>query len=474
MPVLDASSGTDSSDAGTFATLTLAPELLANLDSLGYHVMTPIQAESLPLLLAGRDVIAQAKTGSGKTAAFGLGLLSRLTLESPRVQALVLCPTRELADQVAGEIRRLARSLPNVKVLTLCGGAPLGPQRGSLEHGAHIVVGTPGRVEEHLRKGSLTLDALTVLVLDEADRMLDMGFQAAMEAIIAETPARRQTVLFSATYNESIRPIAEGVMRDPATVTVEETHDASSIRQHFYRVADDAGRFAALQRLLLHFQPASSVVFCNTKRETDEVAEALNAAGFSALALHGDLEQRDRDRLLILFANRSASILVATDVASRGLDIDALDAVFNYRLARELEVHVHRVGRTGRAGGYGVAATLVSEQDDYRLARLAELLGESLTPEPLPPRSVLQREPPAPAMATLQLGGGKQQKLRPGDILGALTGDAGLRGDQVGKIKVLASSAYVAVQREVAGVALERLSAGKLKGRSFRVRRVGR
>jgi ATP-independent RNA helicase DbpA len=458
----------------TFATLPLAPELLTNLDSLGYHAMTPIQAESLPPMLAGRDLIARAMTGSGKTAAFGLGLLSRLTPSSARVQGLVLCPTRELADQVAGEIRRLARSLPNVKVLTLCGGAPLGPQRGSLEHGAHIVVGTPGRVDEHLRKGSLTLDALTVLVLDEADRMLDMGFQAAMEAIIAETPARRQTLLFSATYTESIRPIAESVMRDPATVTVAETHDASSIRQHFYRVADDAGRFVALQRMLLHFQPAASVVFCNTKRETDEVAEALNAAGFSALALHGDLEQRDRDRLLILFANRSASILVATDVASRGLDIDALDAVFNYRLARELEVHVHRVGRTGRAGGYGVAATLVSEQDDYRLARLADLLGEPLVPEPLPPRSVLQREPPAPAMATLQLGGGKQQKLRPGDILGALTGDAGLRGDQVGKIKVLASSAYVAVQREVAGVALERLSAGKLKGRSFRVRRVGR
>lgn len=461
---------TDSS--ADFAALPLAPELLSNLASLGYHAMTPIQAQGLPPVLAGRDVIAQARTGSGKTAVFGLGLLSRLQLSSFRVQGLVLCPTRELADQVAGEIRRLARSLPNVKVLTLCGGAPLGPQLSSLEHGAHIVVGTPGRVEEHLRKGSLELESLNALVLDEADRMLDMGFQAAMEAIIAETPASRQTLLFSATYADGIRPIAERLMRDPVTVEVAEVHDATTIRQHFYRVADESARFEALRRLLLHVRPASSLVFCNTRRETDEVAGALNDAGFSALALHGDLEQRDRDRLLVMFANGSASILVATDVAARGLDIDALDAVFNYRIARELEVHVHRVGRTGRAGGSGVACTLVSEQDDYRLARLADVLGETFETQPLPGREVLERAPFTPAMATLQLGGGKKQKLRPGDILGALTGEGGIAGDQVGKIKVLANSAYVAVRREVAAAALEQLSAGKLKGRSFRARRI--
>lgn len=455
-----------------FATLPLAPELLSNLASLGYHTMTPIQAEGLPPVLAGRDVIAQAKTGSGKTAVFGLGLLSCLQLSNFRVQGLVLCPTRELADQVAGEIRRLARSLANVKVLTLCGGAPLGPQLSSLEHGAHIVVGTPGRIEEHLRKGSLELGSLDVLVLDEADRMLDMGFQAAMEAIIAETPASRQMLLFSATYGDAVRPIAQRLMKDPITVEVAETHDATTIRQHFYRVTDESARLEALRRLLLHVRPAASVVFCNTKRETDEVADALNDSGFSALALHGDLEQRDRDRLLVMFANGSASILVATDVAARGLDIDALDAVFNYRIARELEVHVHRVGRTGRAGGSGLAGTLVSEQDDYRLARLAEVLGETFEIQPLPGREVLERAPFKPTMVTLQLGGGKKQKLRPGDILGALTGEGGIAGDQVGKIKVLANSAYVAVRREVAGVALEQLGNGKLKGRSFRARRI--
>ncbi|MGO2132001.1 MAG: ATP-dependent RNA helicase DbpA [Halomonas sp.] len=456
-----------------FAALPLAPELLSNLGSLGYHVMTPIQAEGLPSVLAGRDVIAQAKTGSGKTAVFGLGLLSRLQTSDFRVQGLVLCPTRELADQVAGEIRRLARSLPNVKVLTLCGGASMGPQLASLEHGAHIVVGTPGRIEEHLRKGTLELGSLTTLVLDEADRMLDMGFQAAMEAIIAETPVNRQTLLFSATFGDAVRPIAKRLMRDPITVEVTETHDATTIRQHFYRVADESARFEALLRLLLDARPASSVVFCNTKRETDEVAEALKGAGFSALALHGDLEQRDRDQLLIMFANGSASILVATDVAARGLDIAALDAVFNYRIARELEVHVHRVGRTGRAGGSGVAYTLVSEQDDYRLARLAGLLDDRFEVQPLPSPEVLKQAPFRPAMVTLQLGGGKKHKLRPGDILGALTGDGGIAGDQVGKIKVLANSAYVAVRRDVAAAALKQLGTGKLKGRSFRARYIG-
>lgn len=462
----------DTPNDGAFASLPLAPELMANLDSLGYHVMTPVQAESLPPLLAGRDVIAQAKTGSGKTAAFGLGLLSRLMVSRFCVQALVLCPTRELADQVAGEIRRLARTLPNVKVLTLCGGAPFGPQLSSLAHGAHVVVGTPGRVEEHLRKGSLNLNDLEILVLDEADRMLDMGFQASMEAIVAETPASRQTLLFSATYSDEIRGIAEGLMRDPAEVAVAETHDESSIRQRVYRVADESERFSALRGLLLQYRPRSSVVFCNTRRETQEVADALGEAGFSALALHGDLEQRDRDRILVLFANHSVSILVATDVAARGLDIEALDAVFNYQIARDLEVHVHRVGRTGRAGNSGIACTLVTERETYRLERLVEFLGEPLEEAPLPPRNVLAREPFLPEMATLQLDGGKKQKVRPGDILGALTGEGGIEGAQVGKIKVLERSAYVAVQREVAKAALAQLGTGKLKGRSFRARRV--
>lgn len=216
-------------------------------------------------------------------------------------------------------------------------------------------------------------------------------------------------------------------MRDPAEVAVAETHDECTIRQRVYRVADETQRFAALRGLLLQHRPRSSVVFCNTRREAQALADALAEAGFSALALHGDLEQRDRDRILVLFANGSVSILVATDVAARGLDIAALDAVFNYQIARDLEVHVHRVGRTGRAGGSGIACTLVSESEAYRLERLNEFLGEPLEEAPLPPRSVLTREPFLPEMATLQLDGGKKQKVRPGDILGALTGEGASR-----------------------------------------------
>nr|WP_280951654.1 ATP-dependent RNA helicase DbpA [Salinicola lusitanus] len=458
-----------------FSSLPLPPALQDNLASLGYLTMTPIQAASLPPILDGRDVIGQGKTGSGKTAAFGLGLLSALEVARFQVQALVLCPTRELADQVAEELRRLARMLANVKILSLCGGAPLGPQLNSLSHGAHVVVGTPGRIEEHLRKGSLDLSALGVLVLDEADRMLDMGFQAALDAIVAATPATRQTLLFSATYGDSVRPVAERMLREPVTVEVASTHDEQSIHQHFHQVADEPARLAALRQLLLHYRPESSVVFCNTKRETQAVADELAAMGFSAEALHGDLEQRDRDQTLIRFANKSLSVLVATDVAARGLDIDALDAVFNYQIARELEVHVHRIGRTGRAGASGVACTLLTEKEAYRLERLEAFLGERLPVEPLPGRAGAGQQPFQPRMATLQIDAGKKQKIRPGDVLGALTnGDDAIEGDQVGKIKVLDRSAYVAVERGIAKQALTTLSAGKLKGRSCRVRRIGR
>ncbi|GAB2720582.1 ATP-dependent RNA helicase DbpA [Halomonas garicola] len=465
----------------SFSRLALPGALLTNLDSLGYRAMTPVQAQALPAALEGRDVLAQAQTGSGKTAAFGLSLLARLDLAASRVQSLVLCPTRELADQVAGALRTLARKLPNVKVLTLCGGAPFGPQLASLEHGAHIVVGTPGRVEDHLRKGTLRLNGLTTLVLDEADRMLDMGFQAAIDDIVAQTPARRQTLLFSATYpadttEGGLSGFTRGLLREPHIVRVEDTHDDATIEQHFYRVDkgrtmdDEAARLAALRQLLLHYRPESGVVFCNTKRETRQVADDLNAAGMSALALNGDLEQKDRERILVMFANQSVTLLVATDVAARGLDIDGVDAVFNVGIAHELDVHTHRIGRTGRAGERGVACTLVSDQERYRLLQLSEQQGAEYEPEPLP--EVADPRPLAAPMATLQLGAGKKDKLRPGDILGALTGEGGIAGSQVGKIKVLARSAYVAVERSVARQALAKLERDKLKGRNVRARRV--
>ncbi|MCW8983035.1 MAG: ATP-dependent RNA helicase DbpA [Gammaproteobacteria bacterium] len=453
-----------------FSSLKLHADLLKNISSLGYETMTPIQQQSLPHILAGRDVIAQGKTGSGKTAAFTLGLLQKLEVKRFRIQSLVLCPTRELADQVAKEIRRLARTIHNIKVLTLAGGTPLGPQIGSLEHGAHIIVGTPGRIEDHLNKETLRLDDLNMLVLDEADRMLEMGFQSALDAIVDKTPKRRQTLLFSATFPRQIQSIAERIMVKPEMIKVESTHDSESIKQHFYKVNDNEQRMVALRLLLLQHKPESTVVFCNTKRETQEVADALHGYGFSVMALHGDLEQRDRDQTLVQFSNKSVSILVATDVASRGLDIDALDAVINFHIARDADVHTHRIGRTGRAGSKGIACSLYSDKEQYKVEMLGHFLGQRIEGEPLPSSNLLQNPAIKPAMSTLQIDGGKKQKVRPGDILGALTGKDGIAGKQVGKIQIFDNWAYVAVSREAVNSALKKLGQGKLKGRSFRVR----
>lgn len=431
--------------------------------------MTPIQQDSLPVVLAGRDLIAQGKTGSGKTAAFGLGVLQALDNSSFQVQTLVLCPTRELADQVAQELRRLARLIPNVKILTLCGGMPLGPQIGSLEHGAHIVVGTPGRIEEHLRKGTLRLGQLRTLVLDEADRMLEMGFQAAVDTIVAETPKSRQTLLFSATYPKEIELIAGRIMRDPTRVEVAALHQDSTIKQHFYEVKEES-RDDALTALLYHYRPTSAVVFCNTRQEVKDLETRLQQAGIAAVALHGELDQRQRDETLVRFANQSASVLVATDVAARGLDIAGLDLVINQRPTKEAQVHVHRIGRTGRAGESGVAITLFNERERFRLAAIEAQMDMIITDEPLP--NVRMDGEYRPPMVTLQLDVGKKQKIRPGDVLGALTGGEGLSGDEVGKIRVFDFCTYVAVGRSAARDAVRQLSAGKIKGRSCRVRQL--
>lgn len=434
--------------------------------------MTPIQQQSLPCILDGKDVIAQAKTGSGKTAAFGLGLLEKLNVKHFYIQSLVLCPTRELADQVAKEIRKLGRTIHNIKVLTLCGGMPFGPQIGSLEHGAHIIVGTPGRIEEHLRKGTLILDNLNTFVLDEADRMLEMGFQSALDIIIDHMPIQRQTLLFSATFSDPIKRIAKRIMKQAITIQVASTHDENSIQQHLYKLKNNITRLTAVRLLLLKHCPESAVIFCNTKLETQEVADELEHFGFNALALHGDLEQRERDQALVRFANKSVSILVATDVASRGLDIDAIDIVINYHLARDTEVHVHRIGRTGRAGNKGFACTLYNEKESYKLARLEEYLGHTIDNESLPPLHLLENPVYMPLMGTIQISGGKKQKVRPGDILGALTGKNGIMGKQVGKIQIFDNYAYVAVSIKSIQTALDKLENGKLKGRSFRVRQI--
>ncbi|WP_126437250.1 ATP-dependent RNA helicase DbpA [Providencia rustigianii] len=452
----------------SFAELNALPlEQLSNLNELGFLTMTPIQEAALPAILAGQDVRAQAKTGSGKTAAFGLGLLQHIDAKNFNTQSLVLCPTRELADQVANELRRLARYIPNLKILTLCGGVPFSVQRDSLAHAAHVIVATPGRLLDHLHKETVNLDHLQTLVLDEADRMLDMGFSDEIDAIISFAPHQRQTLLFSATWPESIADISQRIQNNPQTIEINSVNELPDVEQQFYEVARH-DKIELLQKLLSRDQPASCVIFCNTKKDCQAVFDALNDSKQSVLVLHGDMEQRDRDQTLVRFANGSSRVLVATDVASRGLDIKALEMVINFELSWDPEVHVHRIGRTARAGQSGLAISLCSPEEAQRANALEEMLNMKLNwlPEP----TGLRITPLEADMVTLCLDGGKKAKIRPGDILGALTGDVGLQGDDIGKITIHPIHAYVAIKKSVANQAWKHLQQGKIKGKSVRAR----
>lgn len=457
-----------SSDAG-FSQLPLSPATLANLQQLGYLRMTPIQAACLPPALLGKDIIAQAQTGSGKTAAFALTLLANLNPRRFAVQTLVLCPTRELADQVTTEIRRLARADDNIKVVTLCGGVPLRGQLATLEHGAHIVVGTPGRVMDHLERGSLQLDALNTLVLDEADRMLDMGFFDDIAKVARQCPKERQTLLFSATYPEGIAKLASQFMRDPQTIAVQAQHSNQQIEQRWYEVSEKE-RLHVVGQLLLHFRPASTIAFCNTKSQCRDLVAVLQAQGFSALALFGELEQRERDQVLVRFANKSCSVLVATDVAARGLDIASLAAVINVDVTPDPEVHIHRIGRTGRAGESGLALNLASMDEMGYVGRIEQLQKRESEWHPVSELTPTSKEPLQPPMATLHIQGGRKEKIRPGDVLGALTADLGYTREQVGKINVNEWSTYVAVDRAIAQQVASRLATTKIKGKGVKVR----
>ncbi|NOR19390.1 MAG: ATP-dependent RNA helicase DbpA [Xanthomonadales bacterium] len=455
----------------SFSSLNISKAQQSNLESLGYKKMTAIQAQSLPYTLKGKDLIAQAKTGSGKTAAFGIGLLEKINPRFFGVQSLILCPTRELADQVGKELRRLARSIPNIKVVLLCGGKPFGPQKGSLEHGAHIAVGTPGRIQDHLRKGNLKLDGLKTLVLDEADRMLDMGFFDVMTEIIAQTPRSRQTLLFSATYPKAIKKMCRSIQRDPVMVTVEAEHKPGVIDQLFYEVKKHE-RNNTLMAIFEHYKPDNALVFCHTKKQCDEVAQFLRDHKIESLAIHGDLDQRERDQVLVRFANNSCPVLVATDVAARGLDIKSLQAVINYELPRDPEIYIHRIGRTGRAGEKGIALSIFTESEQYRINAIEQYQNKPCICDVY---ASLDRDPGFKLwspMVTIQLDAGRKHKMRPGDLLGALTGDAGLAGSQIGKIDIFDMSSYVAIERDGVRQALNYLADGKVKGRNVRAREI--
>ena len=467
-----------------FAAAGLSPALCRAIEVLGFQTLTPIQERSLPPILAGRDVLALGPTGSGKTLAFAAGLLTRVDISVQQVQGLVVCPTRELAEQVSAEVRKLARFMPNLRVLTLYGGVPKRAQVASLSPPPHIVVGTPGRLLDHLTRGSLTLAGLRVLVLDEADRMLDLGFADNIADLVKLTPRKRQTLLFSATFPSSLSTLAKSLMNDPLSLLAEtidnesekesnaspdpDANAAPKIEQLFFEV-ESSQRLDFVRALLLEYRPTSALVFCHTREDTRDVAASLSKQGFSVLALSGELEQREREEVLVRFSNGSCMVLVATDVAARGLDIKAIGAVIAWELPKDPDVHIHRIGRTGRAGKSGLALSLCTPRERDRAAAIAERQGLSLKWAVLERTGASKARPGVASMRTVVIEGGRADKLRPGDVLGALCGEIGLAGDDVGQITLTTTRTFVAIRRERSQDAVSGLRAGKIKRRTYRV-----
>ncbi len=461
-----------------FASLHLTETLRQVVGELGFVKPTPIQARAVPLLLAGQDLIGQSTTGSGKTVAFALPILINLNLAKRVPQALILCPTRELCTQVARDIRKLGRREAGLQVLIVSGGQPMNPQRDALKRGVHIVVGTPGRALDHITRGALDLAAVATVVVDEADRMLEMGFADEMEKILGSAPKERQTVFFSATYPRSIETMSGAHQRNPVRLTVEEASGPRpGMRQLAYDV-EDHQRVETLLSVLRANPPESALVFCNLKATVAEVERALTDAGLSASSLHGGLEQKERDFVMAKFRNHSTRVLVATDVAARGLDIDGLDLVVNFDLPLQAEIYVHRIGRTGRAGKVGLAVSFVGPRDRGKARAIEAAVGTPLERQPMLTATAdvdddSAGDDPVPAtakMETLYISGGRKDKMRPGDILGALTGEAGgLKGTDIGKIEIHDTFSYVAVAKDSAQRAVQQLGAGRIKGKKFKV-----
>ncbi|MGL1893134.1 MAG: ATP-dependent RNA helicase DbpA [Spirochaetaceae bacterium] len=451
----------------SFDSLSLNADMRKNLTDLKYLTMTEIQEKSIPLILDGEDIIAQAKTGSGKTAAFGIGLLHKLDVKRFRIQALVLCPTRELAEQVTAELRRLARFKHNIKLLCLTGGMPMRKQEHSLSHHAHIVVGTPGRILKLLQRETLLLDDVNTLVLDEADRMLDMGFIDEVEDIFRYAPKNTQKLCFSATFPDEIKKFSKSFLYKPVEVSVESIHDETIIKQHFFNTTKK-DKLGNTLLLLKKFRPESVIVFCNTKDSCRRVVAELNKNDVHSLALHGDLEQKDRTEVLIRFSNGSSRVLVATDVAARGLDIDDLGAIINFELPFETETYIHRIGRTGRAGKEGLALSLLAPGEDFRLNEINNLMKLDFKPEDIDITKIEDCKLLDPEMVTISINGGRKNKISPGDLLGVLTANNGISGSDVGKIDRLDYLTFVAIKREVSEKAFKIIESEPIKGSRYR------
>jgi len=426
--------------------------------------MTPIQEATIPLLLDGQDIIAQAKTGSGKSASFGIPIIEKIDTKNINPQAIILSPTRELADQVAKELRSLARYKSNLKILTLCGGTPMRPQIASLERGGHILVGTAGRVQDHLSRETIYLKDINTLVLDEADRMVDMGFYDEIKKIVSNLPRKRQNMLFSATYPDNIKKMAREILKEPTIVKIDTEHNDSIIEEIGYEIEVSSKR-ESLMRVLKSHKPQTALIFCNTKVDTIALTDYLRDKNFSAMDLQGDLDQRERDEALLMFANGSISILVATDVASRGIDVKNIDLVINYDIPYGDEVYTHRVGRTARAGATGKAITLFTKRERDKLFDMKQNIRVGDIDRVSVDRKFIMKS----NYSTISIDGGKKNKVRAGDILGALSKNIGVSNDHIGKIDIFDFKSFVAIDNRSIKKAFDGLKRGKIKGKKFRV-----
>ncbi len=518
-----------------FEEMNLYPQILRAIEEMGFEEATPIQERAIPVVMEGGDVIGQAQTGTGKTAAFGIPLLQKVDLGNKKTQAIVLCPTRELAVQVAEEIRNLSKYMHGIKVLPVYGGQDIGKQIRSLKGGAQIIIGTPGRVMDHLRRKTIRCEYVHTIVLDEADEMLNMGFREDIETVLEYLPQERQTVLFSATMPKPILEITKKYQKDATTIkVVKKELTVPNIEQYYFDVKRK-DKVEILSRLLDVYDPKLSLVFCNTKRMVDEVTEALQGRGYFAEGLHGDMKQSQRDRVMNGFRNGKTEILVATDVAARGIDVDDVEAVFNYDLPQDDEYYVHRIGRTGRAGRCGQAFTFVKGKEVYKLKDIQRYCKTKILARPIPSMddvaqmrlekimqnvdTIIEEEDLTKpinmieqfvnesdytamdiaaaflkmALGMQEAGGvtarevdfgdtgaeegmvrlfiniGKKQKVKPGDILGAIAGESGMPGKLVGAIDMFDKYTFVEVPREYGKEVLHAMANAKIKGQSINI-----
>lgn len=515
-----------------FTELNINDAILQGIEQMGFESPTPVQEQCIPPLLEGRDVVGQAQTGTGKTAAFGIPIVQQTDVDIKEVQTIIMCPTRELAIQVTGELIKIGKQLNGLNVIPIYGGQPISRQIKALKRGAHIVVGTPGRTIDHLRRGTMKLDHLQRVVFDEADEMLNMGFRDDMEQILSYANQPVQTIMFSATMSKGIRKIMNRYMNNPETITIERQKiTAPNIEQYVVEVRDSV-RTEAISRLMDINDFKLALVFCNTKRKTEKVTRELQSRGYSSDYINGDLNQNQRDRVMAKFRSGAIDILVGTDVAARGLDIDDIEVVFNYDIPQDPEYYVHRIGRTGRAGRSGMAITFTKRRNGKQLRAIEKQIKNQLNPLDLPTvaevqlsriegmmddvvevlekgdlRSYIeqiegwtddrfttieiaaallkmnsssaseseeatqkQKSYDDSAMIQIHFNVGKKNNVYPGDLVGAIAGESSVPGNVIGNIDIFPKHSFVDVPGKYVNQVLDSMNSNKVKGKKVRVK----